>query len=115
KEKSSVRALPWNRAQEPVVAMSVRLANEAGVAFENVHIPVLLLQASVPPIDNLICPAIAVEVSPLRDESGKTIPVTDNAYQQRVVNAVVNAVVSFRTHNAPAPAQSGTGRARVSP
>lgn len=113
KEKSSARALPWNRAQEPMLGMSVRLANEVGLALESAHVPVLLLQASVPPIDNLICPAVAVEISPSRGESGKAVPVTDGAYQQRVINAIGSAIASFRTHNAPAPTQSGVGHAGV--
>jgi N-acetylmuramoyl-L-alanine amidase len=111
KEKSSTRTLPWDRAQEPMIAMSTRLANELGVALENAHVPVLLLQGSVPPIDNLICPAVAVELSPLKSDSSKTIPVTDGAYQQRVIDAVAAAIASFRTHNAPAPTQSNAGRA----
>lgn len=114
KEKSSARALPWNRAQEPMLGMSVRLANEVGLALESAHVPVLLLQASVPPIDNLICPAVAVEISPLRGESGKSVMATDSAYQQRVITAVADAIASFRTHNAPAPTQSSVGHAGVS-
>ena len=114
KEKSSGRALPWNRAQEPIVAMSIRLANEIGLALQNDHIPVLLLQTSVPPIDNLISPAVAVEISPLQEGSGKATPVTDGAYQQRVVNAIAGAIASFRTHNAPPPTQSTPGRVGVS-
>lgn len=114
KEKSSARALPWNRAQEPMLAMSIRLANEVGLALENDHIPVLLLQTSVPPIDNLISPAVAVEISPLQGGSGKATPVTDGAYQQRVVNAIAGAIASFRTHNAPPPTQSTPGHVGVS-
>lgn len=113
-EKSSTRALPWDRAQEPMVAMSTRLANELGLALENAHVPVLLLRGSVPPIDNLICPAVALEMSPLKGDSGKVIPVTDGAYQQRVINAVASAIASFRTHNAPSPTQNSAGRAGAS-
>lgn len=111
KERSSARALPWNRAQESMLAMSVRLANEVGLSLENAHVPVLLLQSSVPPIDNLICPAVALEISPLKSTSGKSVPITDSAYQQRVINAIASAVTSFRTHNAPAATQIGSGRA----
>jgi N-acetylmuramoyl-L-alanine amidase len=110
-EKSSARALPWDRAQEPMVAMSTRLANELGLALEDAHVPVLLLRGSVPPIDNLICPAVAVEISPLKGDSGKVVPVTDGAYQQRVINALATAIASFRTHNAPSPTQTSAGRA----
>jgi N-acetylmuramoyl-L-alanine amidase len=78
--------------------MSLRLANEIGIAFTNSRLPVTLLRASAPPIDNLICPAVAVELAP---SSGT--PVTNAAYQQRVAEAIAAALSSFRTHNAPAP------------
>jgi len=114
KEKPSTAVLPWERAQVPMIAMSSRLANELGLALENAHIQALLFRASVPPIDNLICPAVAVEVSPLKSDSGKSVPVTDSSYQQRVVDAIAAAVASFRTDNAPAPSQSSAGHAGVS-
>jgi N-acetylmuramoyl-L-alanine amidase len=110
-EKSSARALPWDRAQESMVAMSTRLANELGLALENAHVPVLLLRGSVPPVDNLICPAVAIELSPLKSDAGKVVPVTDGGYQQQVISAVATAIASFRTHNAPAPTQNSAGRA----
>jgi N-acetylmuramoyl-L-alanine amidase len=79
--------------------MSLRLANEIGLALESAHLPVVLLRASVPPIDNLICPAVAIELAPSSDT-----PVTDAAYQQHIAEAVADALASFRTHNAPPPA-----------
>lgn len=112
--KSSARALPWNRAQEPAVAMSIKLANEVGLALESAHIPVLLLRASIPPIDNLICPAIAVELAPLKDDSGKMLPASDSSYQQRAITAIAAGVASFRAQNAPAPTQGTGGRGGAS-
>lgn len=94
----------WDSAQVPTLPMSLRLANEIGLALADAHLPVVLMRASVPPIDNLICPAVAIEVAPLAPSPGHTTPVTDAAYQQRIVEAVANAVASFRTHNAPPPA-----------
>jgi N-acetylmuramoyl-L-alanine amidase len=102
------RALAWDSAQAPTLPMSLRLANEIGVALVDAHLPVILLRASVPPIDNLICPAVAIEFAPLAPSSGRTTPVTDSAYQQRIVEAVAQAVASFRTHNAPPPANRTT-------
>jgi N-acetylmuramoyl-L-alanine amidase len=107
--KSAGRALVWNKAQAPTIAMSLRLANEVGLALEAARLPVLLLRASVPPLDNLTCPAIAIEISPLKQSSGKATPVFDSGYQQRAVTALAQGLASFRTHNAPAPTQQGSG------
>jgi N-acetylmuramoyl-L-alanine amidase len=100
---SSSRAVPWATAQAQVAPVSLRLANEIGLSLLNSHLPVVLLRASVSPIDNLICPAVAVELAPLAPTSGNPSPVTDVVYQQRVVEAIVNAISSFRAHNAPQP------------
>jgi N-acetylmuramoyl-L-alanine amidase len=83
--------------------MSLRLANEVGLTIDAAHLPVLLLRASVPPVDNLICPAIAVELGPLKTASGKATLVSDSSYQQRVAAAIASGLASFRTHNAPPP------------
>jgi N-acetylmuramoyl-L-alanine amidase len=96
------RALVWNKAQAPVVPMSVRLANEVGLAADAAHLPVLLMRASVPPLDNLICPAVAIELAPLRDAKNATFA-SDASYQQRAANAIAAGIASFRTHNAPPP------------
>lgn len=97
------RVLAWNKAQAPMLPMSLRLANEVGLTLEAAHLPVLLLRASVPPIDNLICPAIAVEIAPLRDTPDKPTLASDSAYQQRAASAIAIGLASFRIHNAPAP------------
>jgi N-acetylmuramoyl-L-alanine amidase len=96
-------ATPWNDAQAQSVAMSLRLANEVGLAFEAAHLPVLLLRTSVPPLDNLTCPAIAIELAPLKEGPGNATAATDAKYQQRAVDAIVAGLSSFRTHNAPSP------------
>ena len=108
--KTYGRALAWNKAQASVVAMSLRLANEAGLMLEAAHLPVLMIRASVPPVDNLTCPAIAVELAPLKQSSSKETLATDPGYQQRVAAAIAEGVASFRTHNAPPPqATQGAG------
>jgi N-acetylmuramoyl-L-alanine amidase len=102
-DEAQPRALRWAEAQVGASAMSLRLANEVGLALSNAHLPVILLRASVPPIDNLTCPAIIVEISPLTPSGGSRSPVTDTAYQQHVAEAIALGLASFRTHNAPAP------------
>jgi N-acetylmuramoyl-L-alanine amidase len=97
------RALRWADAQAGTLAMSLRLANEVGLALTNAHLPVVLLRASVPPIDSLICPAVVVEIAPLAPSGGSSSAVTDTAYQQHVAEAIAAGLASFRTHNAPPP------------
>ena len=98
-EDGQPRALAWQTAQAATLPISLRLANEIGLALTNSRLPVTLLRASAPPIDNLICPAVAIELAP---SSGT--PVTDTTYQQRIAEAIAAALSSFRTHNAPPPA-----------
>lgn len=103
------RVLPWSQAQAAVLPMSLRLANEVGLALNAAHVPVLLLRASAPPIDNLMCPAMAIEIAPLKSSSKNATAPTDVTYQQRVINAIATGLASFRAHNAPAPTISGFG------
>ncbi|RZU40072.1 N-acetylmuramoyl-L-alanine amidase [Edaphobacter modestus] len=102
-KSTSGRALVWNKAQAPVVGMSLRLANEVGLTIDAAQLPVLLLRASVPPLDNLVCPAIAIELAPLKTSSGTSTAATDSGYQQRAATAIAAGLASFRNHNAPAP------------
>lgn len=94
----------WNEAQAGSVAMSIKLANEVGIALSGGKLPVVLLRASVPPIDNLTCAAVVVEIAPLMDGDNRRTPVTDAAYQQRLAQAIAQGLASYRTRNAPAPA-----------
>ncbi len=108
-KSSSSRALVWNKAQAPVVGMSLRLANEVGLTIDAAQLPVLLLRASVPPLDNLVCPAIAIELAPLKTSSGTSTAATDSGYQQRAATAIAAGLASFRNHNAPAPPPATPG------
>lgn len=109
------RVLPWNQAQAAVLPMSLRLANEVGLALDAAHIPVLLLRASAPPIDNLICPAVAIEIAPLKSSPKNATAPTDATYQQHVIDAIAAGLASFRTHNAPAPATAGSSHTGATP
>jgi N-acetylmuramoyl-L-alanine amidase len=108
-KSSSSRALVWGGAQAPVVGMSLRLANEVGLTIDAAQLPVLLFRASVPPLDNLICPAIAIELAPLKTPSGNSTAATDSEYQQRAATAIAAGLASFRNHNAPAPPPATPG------
>jgi N-acetylmuramoyl-L-alanine amidase len=93
-------AIPWNTAQATYLPQSLLLANDLGLALERTKLPVLLSRASIRPLDNLTCPALAIELAPLTG-SANTLS-NDPAYQQHVAEAVVAALSSWRSHNAAA-------------
>jgi N-acetylmuramoyl-L-alanine amidase len=94
-------SLLWNTAQTASLPQTLSLANELGVALLHAKLPVLLTRASVRPLDNLTCPAVAIEIAPLLVPDSSPIAVTDAAYQQRIGQAIAQAVLSWRAHNAP--------------
>jgi N-acetylmuramoyl-L-alanine amidase len=98
------RVVPWDSAQAEWVPQSLRLANEVGTSLARGHTPVLIHRADPKPLDNLTCPAIALELAPLPDEGDSTTPVNDTGYQQRVAAAVANALVFWKNHADPQPA-----------
>jgi N-acetylmuramoyl-L-alanine amidase len=98
--------IPWNTAQTAYLPQSLRLVNEIGLAFDGAKLPVLLIRASTPPLDNLTCPAVVIELAPLNPDT----PVTDTAYQQQAAQAIAAALTSYRTHNAPAAGSVGAPR-----
>ena len=88
----------WNSAQASSVSQSLNLANEIGLALQHAKLPVILSRASVRPIDNLTCPAVAIEIAPLVPADSDPTPITNAAYQQRIVRAIAAALISWRNH-----------------
>jgi N-acetylmuramoyl-L-alanine amidase len=95
----SSRILHWNTAQAASIPTSRTIANEIGVALLQAKLPVIVGQATVPPLDNLTCPAIAIELAPLTNGSSTSTLVSDAAYQQRIAQAIAAALVNWRTEN----------------
>ncbi len=51
------------------------------------------------PLDNLTCPAVAVEIAPyLATGASNTIDVSDPDYEQHVAETVATALVFWRGH-----------------
>ncbi|GAC1361143.1 MAG: hypothetical protein NVSMB3_09330 [Acidobacteriaceae bacterium] len=98
--------VPWDSAQAAYQPQSVRLANEVGVSLTNAHLPTLLGLASLRPLDNLTCPAIALEIAPLKLPRSNLTPPDDEAYQQCIAQATAAALISWRSHNPPPPAKT---------
>ena len=98
--------IPWNTAQTASIAQSLTLANEIGLALQHARLPVILSRASLRPLDNLTCPAIAIEIAPLKPANSNPTPITDATYQQNIAKAIAAALTSWRSN------QTATGAAK---
>jgi N-acetylmuramoyl-L-alanine amidase len=99
-------AIPWDTAQSASIPQSLTLANSLGLALLHSQLPVLLTHDSLRPLDNLTCPAVAIEIAPLAPSDGDATPVSDANYQQQVAQAIVTGLTSWRRN------QGSTGAAR---
>ena len=86
----------WNEAQASRVPQSLRLANALSITLNGVRIPLVAGRASVPPIDSLTCPAVAIELAPLAEMAGRNAPPSDPDYQLRVAQAIAAGMTSWR-------------------
>jgi len=94
----------WNSAQASSVSQSLNLANEIGLALQHAKLPVILSRAAIRPLDNIICPAVAIEIAPLTRSDSEPTPVTDTAYQQNIAQAISAALTAWRSRIAAAAA-----------
>lgn len=88
---------PWDTAQAPVLPQSQRLASDLATGLNGVKLPLVLAQSSVRPIDSMLCPAVALELSPLPIDGSQISP-ADFGYQGRVAEAIVSGLVLWRDH-----------------
>lgn len=108
-------ATPWERAQVGFISQSQQMTKDLGAALGQAHLPVVIGHGSIRPLDNLTCPAVALEIAPLTAGSDVT-PLTDQGYQQRVANTLSAALLAWRDHAVPlAPPSSATGAQTVDP
>ena len=121
---AATRFLAWKTAQSAYVSRSLKLAGTINSAFEHSSaggdgdsgdsnagpIPATLGRASLPGVDSMTCPAVSIEVAPLRGEDRKvTTEVTDPQYQTQVVGALAAALLEWKTDSEAEP-HSGAGR-----
>jgi N-acetylmuramoyl-L-alanine amidase len=119
---SPTRFLAWKTAQSAFVARSLKLAGTINSAFEqssaggdeesggssNGPIPATLGRASLPGVDSMTCPAVAIEVAPLRGQDGKVITeVTDAQYQAQVAQALAASLLEWKTDAETEPRGGG--------
>jgi N-acetylmuramoyl-L-alanine amidase len=91
----NVRFLPWDTAQGAYAEQSLRLSSELDSAMTHAEIPVTLGRTALQPLDSFTCPAVVVEFSPL-NTSGRVTPLSDPAYQDRIVAAMLAAVEQWQ-------------------
>jgi N-acetylmuramoyl-L-alanine amidase len=96
--EDSHATIPWNTAQSASIPESLSLANDIGLALQRAKLPVILSRASLRPLDNLTCPAVAIEIAPLTPDDSDPTPVTDAIYQQNIAKAIAAALTSWRSH-----------------
>ncbi len=93
-----VQFLPWRTAQAAFVTQSLRLSSEINAALAHVAVPVILGRTSLQPMDSFACPAVAVEVA-----NAKNVPLTDAAYQKKIVDALTSALTQWKNDWRPQP------------
>ena len=93
--------IPWDMAQAASVDQSQRLASDLKAALSGENLPVVIGRAPVRPLDNLMCPAVAIELAPLAVAGVGATPVTDVNYQQSVASTVTAALRTWRGHAEP--------------
>ncbi len=96
--QSAPNLVPWQNAQATWVTRSLRLSSEINSALGQRGIPATFGIASVEPLDNLSCPAVAIEVAPLAASTANpAFPISDDKYQQRIIDALAAAILEWRT------------------
>ena len=108
--------LAWKTAQAGFVTRSLKLASMVNSALEQSSgkapgqagtagngsadgaIPLTLARTPLPGVDSMACPAVAIEVAPLRGADRKiTSEVTDARYQAQIAEALAAALLEWRT------------------
>ena len=93
----AAKFMPWQSAQSAYVTDSMKLSSDIDSALAHAAIPITLGRTALEPIDSFECPAVAVEVAPLQGGSTtKSEPITDEAYQQKILNALASALVEWQ-------------------
>jgi N-acetylmuramoyl-L-alanine amidase len=93
----------WETAQEAFVPQSTQLASRLKTAIAGAGVPVDVRAATVPPIDSVMCPAVALEFGPLGPAGTAFKGADDPGYQDILVRALTAALAKWRTDTTPPP------------
>lgn len=95
--------IPWESAQAGFVDQSHTLSDLLKATLAKSGLPVLTGSAPLRPLDNLMCPAVAIEIAP----NSASVGAGDSTYQQQLVVILASALQHWRDQNMHAPQQSG--------
>jgi N-acetylmuramoyl-L-alanine amidase len=97
-----VRFAAWKTAQAAWVTRSLALEGVLNSALLEAGMSVTLGRTSLPAMDSMTCPAVAVEIAPELGPDKKAIAALDDpGYQARVASALAAALVQWRTEAHP--------------
>ena len=95
---TTTRFAAWKTAQSGWVTRSLSLAGVLNSALQHAGMSVTLGRTTLPGIDSMTCPAVAVEIAPERGADQKTTAGLDDAqYQARLAAALAAALLEWRT------------------
>jgi N-acetylmuramoyl-L-alanine amidase len=95
---TSGRFMPWKTAQSGYVTRSLALTGALNSALQHGGAAVTLARVPLPGVDNMMCPAVAIELAPERDADKKVAAEPDNPdYQARIAGILANALLEWRT------------------
>jgi N-acetylmuramoyl-L-alanine amidase len=87
----------WKTAQAAWVNRSIALAGAINAALLHAGFNVTLSRTSLPSIDSMTCPALAIEIAPARGSDGTvTAEPDDPNYQATIANALAAALLEWR-------------------
>jgi N-acetylmuramoyl-L-alanine amidase len=92
------RFAAWRTAQAAAVTRSLALEGVLNSALQQAGISVTLGRTSLPALDSMTCPAVAVEIAPeLGPDKKVTAALDDPDYQARVAAALAAALLEWRS------------------
>jgi N-acetylmuramoyl-L-alanine amidase len=95
---NDARFTAWKTAQAAWITRSLTLAGVLNSALSHASIPVTLGRVGMPVLDSITCPAVAVEIAPLRtSDSPGTESLNDPNVQALVAEALAAALVEWRS------------------
>ena len=86
----------WDTAQAAVLSQSQSLSGTLAQSVTGLRLPLVTSPVSMRPIDSLTCPAVVLELAPSSPNGDTVTPVSDAAYQQRVAESLVSALIDWR-------------------
>ena len=91
----STRHSAWKTAQSAAVTRSLALAGVVNSALLHANLTVTLGRTSLPTLDSMTCPAIAIEIAPIRPGAH----LDDPAYQAQIAESLAAAMLEWKTED----------------